>query len=239
MVLPLFVWFALTGCSTLEAACVGLGFDDACSTAAGPTPGPWRAVAVFSEDACAADDGSWGEGWSVTDTEDGFELQWPVDASTACAVDGSDFTCEDAVASEGTLSLSGTLASASSGTATLAIAGAGCSSAAELELRAAWKDGLVPADGACPDNFGAYGPSERTEVAAFTVHNRTSASIGLYAIGDGEPVFIGDAEAGSSFTTSGTLDAYYVLGTGAEEAACGLFFRLSEDGQDIVWDGGA
>jgi hypothetical protein len=196
-------------------------------------------VAQFSDDGCAADDGTWAEGWSVTDTEDGFELQWPVDVSASCVLDGGAFTCADVVAAEGALTLSGTFTSASSGTAALTITGTACTSAADLDLRAAWKDGLVPAEGACPDNFGAYGVSERTESASFTVHNRTAAPILLYEIGVGAPVLIGELAADSASESTGTLDNYYVLGTGSDPSDCGLFFRLSEDGQDIVWDSGA
>lgn len=239
MIIGPLAWLALTGCSTLEAACEGLGLGDACETSAGPTRGPWRAVAVFSDDGCAADDGTWAEGWHVTRAEGGFDLQWPWDVSAFCALDGSSFACADAVTPDATLMLAGSFDSASSGAASLKIIGVDCMSEADLTLRAAWKDGLVPADGACPDDFGAYGPSERSETAGFTVHNRTSASVGLYELGEGAPVFVGDIPAGSALETSGTLENYYTLGSGAEESACGLFFRLSVDGQEIVWEGGS
>jgi hypothetical protein len=195
-------------------------------------------VPTFASDGCAADDGTWSDGWTIARNDGGFDLQWPVDVGAACALDGTAFVCEDAVDAERTLSLSGTFASASAGTASLTVVGADCSSDAEFQLRAAWTDGLVPPDGACPPNYGAYGPSERTEVVGFTVHNRTAASIGLYELSEADPIYAGDIAPGSSPAT-GILDGYYALADGFDEAACGLFFRLTVEGQQVVWDGGA
>ena len=127
----------------------------------------------------------------------------------------------------------------SGATQTLTYTGAACVSTATLALRAAGRDGLVPADGACPDDYAAYGPSPRAEWGAFTVHNRTDAPITLYQLGEGDPVLIGDISAQSALPTSGALDGYYDLANGSDVSECAFLFRLTEDGQTIVWDGGA
>jgi hypothetical protein len=232
-----FLSLALLGCGVFESACVGVGFGDACSTPEGPASGPWRAVAQFSSDTCGIDDGSWAEGWTIARSGDAFDLDFPAGGATSCALDGATFTCEDAEYNGLTVALDGAFDSASTGAADLSVQGASCASTASLRLRAAWHDGLSPVDGACPDNFGTYSVPEGGESVAYTIFNRTDAAIGLYELTTVDPVYAGDIAPNTSISANGRLDGYFVLGNGSDESACRYFFRLTEAGQQVVWDG--
>lgn len=233
-------WFlALAGCGWLSGACVGLGFpEEGCVEPLSPVPGAWRAAPDARVSSCDVDLIALREGWALDTSDGGFSLATPASGDPVGCDLGDDgaFACDAAPGPSGaTVAVEGVFTSRSTADVTLALVRDACAAEVPATFEAAWKSDA--ALGECPDDFDRFDVDSGEPSVTVTVENRSSASLGLYALTGGSGVFLTPLDAGAVVDTVAYLGQWLVIGTGSDEDACVWAFQVSAEDQYEVYSG--